>query len=171
MLKLNELVEQLLHFVSPVSCNRCQILAAIFLSKVPSLFTFVSCTRVSFYNSWILAALFVSKVLNFFCLVLYNSSWNCQSCFLKQFLGFSTLFLATFISSVSPGLCIRSWIFQPYPKLQTFLSFVSLVPCYSSWLCQSWPWIYQPCFCQQTLVFLFLATVLTFLSRYSCKYS
>lgn len=141
------------------------------------------CQKFLVYSPLFLALGSLSTILGFWqpCLFQKFSIFSVLSCttalgiaspvFLKQFLGFSTLFLATFISSVSPGLCIRSWIFQPYPKLQTFLSFVSLVPCNSSWLCQSWPWIYQPCFCQQTLVFLFLATVLTFLSRFSCKYS
>lgn len=141
------------------------------------------CQKFLVYSPLFLALGSLSTILGFWqpCLFQKFSIFSVLSCttalgiaspvFLKQFLGFSTLFLATFISSVSPGLCIRSWIFQPYHKLQTFLSFVSLVPCNSSWLCQSWPWIYQPCFCQQTLVFLFLATVLTFLSRFSCKYS
>lgn len=127
MLKLNFLVFSLWKktLILPVSscgialafCQPCLLqqmldfIAAIFLSKVPSLFTLVSCTRVSFYIFWILAALVVSKVLNFFCLVLYNSSWNCQPCFFKQFFGFSTLFLATVLSSDSLGLCNISWVF------------------------------------------------------------
>lgn len=104
------------------------------------------CQKFLVYSPLFLALGSLSTILGFWqpCLFQKFSIFSVLSCttalgiaspvFLKQFLGFSTLFLATFISSVSPGLCIRSWIFQPYPKLQTFLSFVSLVPCNSSWL-------------------------------------
>lgn len=178
-------------FQQPYFCQKFLVYSPFFLA-IGSLSTIFGFWQPCLFQKFtIFSVLSCTTAPGFASPVSLNSFQVFQLCFLQQFLVLTVLACATYLGFFFSALsysCRHSLVLSAL-LLAKFLNFASIVQCdlslfLSTVLLLSALFLaivrgsvspglefYQPCFCQQTLVFLFLVTVLTFLSRFSCKYS